>query len=588
MQLDLITVTQFKWTVEYVGDWEYQESGWVDEGFYGYFAISTEPPANSTTRYIFSHWSGNVTGTDSEASSAILFTGPVWIYALWVTQYYITVVTDYSSSISSGWYNKSLTISVSIEDEHVSVTSDSRWAFTEWSGDTTGTDYSASDSFLVDSAKTINANWIFQYLLTINSDYGTISGAGWYNTGATAYAALNTSMMSEGTGTRFVFQNWSGDGTGTNYAISNPIIMNSPKIVLAVWQTQFSLTITSPYGSVSGDGWYANGTIAFATLTTGLISGITGVQYVFDSWTDDATGNDYTQSNAISMDAPKTATALWSTEYYLTIISSYGTPSGSGWYVSGSTANAELDTDIVSGVDGERFVFQNWADDATGTDYTLSENILMDAPKTATAVWCTQYYLTVVSSYGTPSGEGWYNSTLIAHAELDTDTVAGTDGERFVFINWTGDTSGTAYSQSDAILMDGPKTATANWKTQYHLTCATNPSGLSPSPTITPSGEWFDDGTVLLLTAIEISGYNFTHWAIDGIDSDDGVVSIALLMNKAHEATAYYQATETTSTTTNTETLPSPDSTMLLVIAGAAGAVLVIAILLIVMKKKKS
>ncbi len=425
--------TQYQWTLEYVGDYVYQNSGWVDDGFYGHFVINTSPPGNSTTRFIFSHWSGDVSGTNMSQSSSILITSPVLAYAHWTTQYYIIVTTDHSTSPSTGWYNKSLTISVSVDDEYVSIDSGSRWRFDSWSGNATGSVYSASDSFLVDGSKTIYANWLTQYLLIIDSAYGSASGAGWYDSDKTAYAGL--------------------------------------------------------------------------------------------------------------------------------------------------------DADLVAGVAGERFIFRSWTDDGSGTDYTQSDAITMDGPKTATAVWDTEYYLTVTTDHGTPSGEGWYSSGSTANAVLDTDIVAGVTGERFVFQSWTADGSGTDYSQSDAITMDGPKTVSTTWQTHYHLTSTTNPSSLSPQPTTTPAGDWFNDGLIVILVAEAVTGYNFTHWLVDGVESEEGVSSIPLVMDEAHDAVAYYQETETTTTTT-TGTTPPLDATMILVIIGAGGVGIVIVILLIVKKKK--
>ena len=92
----------------------------------------------------------------------------------------------------------------------------------------------------------------------------------------------------------------------------------------------------------------------------------------------------------------------------------------------------------------------------------------MDGPKNVTANWKTQYYLTVTSAYGTPSGEGWYDEDTNATAMLDVGTVNGTEGTRYVFTGWSEDASGTALT-SDPIFMDGPKNATADWKTQYYL-----------------------------------------------------------------------------------------------------------------------
>ena len=52
-----------------------------------------------------------------------------------------------------------------------------------------------------------------------------------------------------------------------------------------------------------------------------------GTQYVFTGWSGDASGSS-SPSNPIIMNGPKTATANWKTQYYLTVSSAYGTVGG--------------------------------------------------------------------------------------------------------------------------------------------------------------------------------------------------------------------------------------------------------------------
>ena len=121
------------------------------------------------------------------------------------------------------------------------------------------------------------------------------------------------------------------------------------------------------------------------------------------------------------MNGPITETANWITEtapvvtqYYLTVLSSYGSTTGSGWYDSGAVAHAGLTSGIVSGGAGTRYVFVGWS--CGGTDYAKSDDIIMTGHTTVTAIWSAQYYLTVSSPYSTTSGEGWYNSGATAYA----------------------------------------------------------------------------------------------------------------------------------------------------------------------------
>ena len=147
--------------------------------------------------------------------------------------------------------------------------------------------------------------------------------------------------------------------------------------------------------------------------------------------------------------------------------------SGAGWYNSGTSAYCygyPINGGWSSVPTGTQYVFTGWSGDASGT--TSSSNaIIMNGPETAIANWQTQYYLTVSSAYGTAGGAGWYNSGTSATATVTPLTVAGATGTQYVFTGWSGDASGTT-SPSNAITMNGPKTAIANWQTQYYLTFA--------------------------------------------------------------------------------------------------------------------
>ena len=156
-------------------------------------------------------------------------------------------------------------------------------------------------------------------------------------------------------------------------------------------------------------------------------------------------------------------------QYYLQVVSPYGTPSGGGWYDNGTNAFASLTDSIVNYGNGTRRVFTQWSGDASGTSYSKSDPIYMDQNKTATADWEIQYYLTVVSQYATLVGQGWYDSGTAAYATLDVGSVDHSNGTRHVFTSWNGDASGTNYAKSNPITMDGPKTAVADWKIQYRV-----------------------------------------------------------------------------------------------------------------------
>jgi hypothetical protein len=148
-----------------------------------------------------------------------------------------------------------------------------------------------------------------------------------------------------------------------------------------------------------------------------------------------------------------------------------------------------------------------------------------------------QYTLTVVSLYDTPGGAGLYDEGTTAHATLATGTVELVPGaKQAVFTKWNTDASGTNYAQSDAIIMDGDKTATAEWQIQYYLTVQIDPSVLTPAPT--PASNWYNENTDVTETAGTVSGYIFVNWDVDGGNVAGNPITVH--MDTWHTATAHY------------------------------------------------
>jgi hypothetical protein len=182
----------------------------------------------------------------------------------------------------------------------------------------------------------------------------------------------------------------------------------------------------------------------------------------------------------------------------------------------------------------------------------------MDKNHTATAHYVVQYYLMVISSYGIPRGEGWYDAGSTVYAMLDIGILDYGNRTRRVFTDWSVDASGTDYAQSDSITMDIPKTAIANWETQFYLTVRTNPSGLATFPT----EGWYDRFANVTVHAPSVSSYVFQDWHVDGVPEGSGTDSVSVYMDAPHTVTAQYSQTMlytlTISATSGGTTDPAP------------------------------
>ncbi len=420
-------------------------------------------------------------------------------------QHYLTVQTQplgITTIAGEGWYSNGTNVLLTAPDT-VAVSTGIRYKFSYWTIDGTpqGADINPITVHM-NCNHTTAAYYTLQYYLTVTTPYATPGGQGWYNNGLTAYATLNTDTVDCGNGTRRLFTSWGCDASGTSYAQSDPILMNAPRTAIADWKTQYYLTVISPYGVPSGQGWYDPDSTVYAALNTDIVDHGNGTRRVFTSWSGDAAGTSHAQSDPVLMSGPKTAIALWKTQYRLTMSTNFGTVSpGDGWHDAGSTLS--ISATSPSTVPGERYVWNGWTGTGSGS-YTGGDNpvsITMNAPINEAASWTHQYRLTMAANYGTttPSvGEHWYNAG--AAVEINATAPDPPIDERYVWEGWIGTGTGsyTGPNNPGTITMNAPITETATWTHQflYYLTV------VSPVDSPTPTSGWFDAGTNITASVI--------------------------------------------------------------------------------------
>lgn len=277
---------------------EPQGTGWYDEG--GTAHISVTPLIElPDTKHIFTGWSGGYTGTEPAAS--LVVNAPATVTANWRNEYLLSVNSDYGNPGGDGWYQEGDTAEFYVTP-FVELT-DTRHYFTGWSGDYSGTDSIAS--LPIDAPKTVDANWRHEYLLKVNSEYGSPTGAGWYKEGETAQFSVTPYI--ELPDTKHIFTGWSGSYTGTEAAAS--LSINAPKTVTADWRHEYLLKINSEYGSPTGAGWYKQG--EQVPVAVEPVQGAI-VRHIFTGWSGDLTATQ--SSTTVSMGSPKEITANWRTD----------------------------------------------------------------------------------------------------------------------------------------------------------------------------------------------------------------------------------------------------------------------------------
>jgi gliding motility-associated-like protein/uncharacterized repeat protein (TIGR02543 family) len=346
--------------------------------------------------------------------------------------------------------------------------------------------------------------------------------------------------------TGYIFTGWSGDVTGTSSSVS--ITMDGNKSVTANFQlikyTLAAVATPTAGGTASGAGSYNSGDVVTAKATP-------AAGYVFIGWSGDASGT--STSIAITMDGNKSVTANFQVKapdkYTLattTLPAAGGTVIGAGSYNSG-------DVVTVKATPATGYIFTGWSGDVTGTSSSVS--ITMDGSKSVTANFQLKapdkYTLTTAASPsagGTVSGAGSYNSG-------DVVMVKATPATGYIFTGWSGDATGTSTSVS--ITMDGSKSVTANFQLKapdkYTLTATALPV---EGGAVNGAGN-YDAGATVTITVTPATGYIFTGWSGDIVDTSP---EVTLVMSSDKTVTANFEEQTKEGVTVKPRKLFSPDN----------------------------
>jgi hypothetical protein len=129
-------------------------------------------------------------------------------------------------------------------------------------------------------------------------------------------------------------------------------------------------------------------------------------------------------------------------------------PSSFSW-LSGTTHRFDIPKQVDTG-NGTRLVFTSWNDGDKSSSRVISHG------GEYIANYRIQYKLTIESPFGSPRGNGWYDSGSKASFSINSN-----EGWliQHIFAGWSGDSTGQ--EAASAVTMDKAKTIKANWQTNY-------------------------------------------------------------------------------------------------------------------------
>jgi hypothetical protein len=407
------------------------------------------------------------------------------------------------------------------------------WIFDRWEGDLSGN--TNPETIIVDSEKNVRAVFVQadpdQYTLQL-----TVQGEGTVTTDPSqdVYDSGEQVSLTASAASGWRFSGWQGDLTGN----ANPatLEMDSDKEVTAVFveedTEQFSLEITvEGEGSVSANPAkeeYDDGEQII--LTASAAQG-----WRFSGWQGDLSGTDNPAS--LTMNSNKEVTAVFE-EHEPDIFSLQINTEGEGTVTTNPSGDEfEEGTEVsltASAASGWRFT--GWRGDLSGT--LNPATLMMDDDKEVTAVFeemePDMYSLQIgTEGEGTvtsdPPGEEFAEGTEVSL------TASAASGWRFT--GWQGDLSGT--QNPATLVMDEDKNVTAVFEEmepdQFTLQVSVQGEG---SVSVSPSGDEFEAGTQVSLTAAADGGWRFIRWQGDLSGTENPA---SLLMDEDKEVTAVFQ-----------------------------------------------
>ena len=192
----------------------------------------------------------------------------------------------------------------------------------------------------------------------------------------------------------------------------------------------------------------------------------------------------------------------------------------SQWRLANSTIFVHA-TGREGGLADTSYRFRAWDDG--GQD---SHDVLVDRPKTVTAVFDVVYLLTLETPFGTAECEFpacWYDEGDVARISISLPPTGGSES-RSDFRGWTVQPGNmTLPDTTGAVLMDGPKRVTAEWVTQHHLSID---AGVGQAACDLASC-WYDEGQVARLSSPVVPPQpTGTQLLFDGWTAEPGNVSV--------------------------------------------------------------
>ncbi len=428
-------------------------------------SISSTP----STGYRFVKWTGGVADSTS-ASTTVTMNANKTVTAHFVVVDTLTMVVN---PVSEG--TTSPAIGIYTYDAgtvvNITATANSGYAFSNWTGEVANPN-SASTTVTMNSNKTVTANFVTEYTLTMAVNPAN-SGTTTPSVGDHNYGSGNVVNISASPAAGYRFVKWPGGVADSNNS-STTVTISTNKIVTANFQKTYNLTMAvSPTGGATttpaiGVHTYDDGTVVNISTTPSK-----GYQFV--KWTG-GVADSTSVSTTVTMNANKTVTANFMAVVTIDTLNMAVIPAGEGTTTPAIGVHTYNDGTVVniSATPAAGYHFASWIGGVVDSTNN-STNLIMNSNKNVAANF--GFVLTVTIDSSEYADSITISPKKAVYLPGDKVILIAYAKENCVFLKWSGDVSDTI-SQVQ-LIMDKDKTVHALFGSKS----LQPPSGIKNDPT---------------------------------------------------------------------------------------------------------
>ncbi|MEM0146929.1 MAG: hypothetical protein QXF85_00540 [Candidatus Micrarchaeaceae archaeon] len=191
---------------------------------------------NSTAREVFSHWTGTGIGsyTGTSNSTVISMNSNITEYAAYTLEYFVNVTSNFST-YGTGWYSAGSIAKYGVSKTSIYISNNSRFIFTSWNSGSTA----ANGTVIVNAPMHFVAEYTHQLLISAATQYGNVSGAGWFAQGSRDNITVLNPIENISNNERYAFVSWSNGSRQQTLSI----IVNKPVSIDALFSKEYKVNI---------------------------------------------------------------------------------------------------------------------------------------------------------------------------------------------------------------------------------------------------------------------------------------------------------------------------------------------------------